>query len=51
MLAAFTLPFIAVSLSSGPAKFLQVMCFVVPLMVGTAISSTVFSKTSGETTT
>ena len=50
MLAAFILPFIAVSVSSGPAKFLQVMCFAVPLIAGMAISSIVISKSIGEIT-
>ena len=50
MLAAFILPFIAVSVSTGPAKFLQVMCFAVPLIAGMAISSIVISKSIGEIT-
>lgn len=43
-LASFILPLVAESLSSGPAKFLQVFCFVFPLLVGMAISSVVISK-------
>ena len=50
MLAAFILPFIAVSVSTGHAKFLQVMCFAVPLIAGMAISSIVISKSIGEIT-
>ena len=50
ILAAFILPFIAESLSSGPAKFLQVMCFAIPLFAGMAISSIVISKSIGEIT-
>ena len=44
ILAAFIMPFIAESISSGPAKFLQVLCFAIPLFAGMAISSVVISK-------
>ncbi len=44
ILVSFILPFIAESLSSGPAKFLQVMCFTFPLIVGMVVSSIVISK-------
>ncbi len=44
ILASFILPFIAESLSSGPAKFLEVMCFAFPLIAGMAFSSILISK-------
>ncbi len=51
ILAAFILPFIAESISSGTAKFLQVLCFAIPLFAGMAISSMVISKSIVETQT
>ena len=50
ILASFILPFIADSMSAGSAKFLQVICFAIPLFVGMAISSVVISKSIGEST-
>ncbi|MDX1929460.1 MAG: hypothetical protein SFV81_23235 [Pirellulaceae bacterium] len=50
ILAAFILPFIAESLASGQAKFVQVMCFAFPLIGGMAISSVVISKSIVEVT-
>jgi hypothetical protein len=50
ILASFILPFVAESLSSGTAKFLQVMCFALPLIGGMAISSIVIGKSIGEST-
>lgn len=46
--ASFILPFIADSLATGPAKFLQVVCFAFPLIAGMAISSAVISKSITE---
>lgn len=51
ILASFILPFIAESLSSGPATFLKVLCFAVPLLVGMVISTIVINKSIPETTT
>jgi hypothetical protein len=51
MLASFILPFIAESLSSGPAKFIQVLCFALPLIVGMMISTVAISKSVPETAT
>jgi hypothetical protein len=51
ILASFILPFIAESLSSGSAKFLQVLCFAVPLIVGMVISTMVINKSIPETAT
>jgi hypothetical protein len=47
-LVSFILPFIAESLSSGPAKFLQVLCFAIPLIVGMVISTIVINKSIPE---
>ena len=44
MLASFVLPFIAESLSDGPAKFLQMICFMAPLITGMLISTVVINK-------
>ena len=49
--ASFILPFIAESLSSGPAKFLQVLCFAVPLIVGMVISTMVINRSIPATAT
>ncbi len=49
ILASFILPFIAESVSTGSAKFLQVLCFALPLIVGMFISSVVISKSIPET--
>ncbi|AMV31249.1 hypothetical protein VN12_03960 [Pirellula sp. SH-Sr6A] len=49
ILASFVLPFIAESVSTGSAKFLQVLCFALPLIVGMFISSMVISKSIPET--
>ena len=51
ILASFILPFIAESLSSGPAKFLQVLCFALPLIIGMVISTVVINKSIPETAT
>ncbi|MFO0882753.1 MAG: hypothetical protein U0894_00955 [Pirellulales bacterium] len=51
ILASFILPFIAESLSSGSAKFLQVLCFAVPLVVGMVISTMVINRSIPETET
>ena len=51
ILVSFILPFIAESISSGAAKFLQVLCFATPLFAGMAISSMVISKSIVETQT
>ena len=42
--ASFILPFIAESLSSGSAKFLQVLCFAIPLIGGMIVSTAVLDK-------
>ncbi len=44
MLASFILPFIAESLSSGSANFLQVLCFAAPLVGGMLISTMVINR-------
>ena len=44
ILASFILPFIAESLSSGSAKFLQVVCFAMPLIMGMVLSTVVINK-------
>jgi hypothetical protein len=44
ILASFILPFIAESLSSGSAKFLQVLCFAMPLIAGMMISTAVINQ-------
>lgn len=49
ILVSFILPFIADSLSTGPAKFLQMICVTFPLITGMAISSMVISKSIKET--
>jgi hypothetical protein len=51
ILASFILPFIAESLSSGGAKFLQVLCFALPLIIGMVISTVVINKSIPETAT
>jgi uncharacterized integral membrane protein len=51
ILASFILPFIAESVSTGSAKFLQVFCFALPLIVGMFISSMVINKSIPETAT
>ncbi len=51
ILASFILPFIAESLSSGSAKFLQVLCFALPLIIGMVISTVALNKSIPETTT
>ena len=51
MLASFILPFIAESVSTGSAKFLQVLCFALPLIVGMFISSMVINNSIPETAT
>jgi hypothetical protein len=51
ILASFILPFIAESLSSGSAKFLEVLCFALPLIIGMAISTVVINKSIPETAT
>jgi hypothetical protein len=43
ILAAFILPHIAASISSGPAKFLKVICFAFPLIAGMVLSTLVIS--------
>lgn len=50
ILASFLLPFIAESLSSGPAKFLQVLCFAAPLVIGMVLSTVVINTSIPETT-
>lgn len=49
ILTSFILPLVAESLSSGSAKFLQVLCFAFPLITGMVISSMVISKSVVET--
>lgn len=49
ILAAFILPLIGESLSSGSAKFLQVLCFAAPLIVGMVISTMLINKSVSET--
>jgi len=44
MIASFILPFIAESLSSGSAKFLQVLCFAMPLIGGMMVSTAVLDQ-------
>lgn len=51
MLASFVLPFIAESLSSGSAQFLQVLCFALPLMIGMVISTVAINKAIPDTAT
>jgi hypothetical protein len=51
ILASFLLPFIAESLSSGSAKFLQVLCFALPLIIGMVISTVAINKSIPETAT
>lgn len=51
ILASFLLPFIAESLSTGSAKFLQVLCFALPLIVGMFVSSMVINQSISETAT
>lgn len=48
MLSAFILPLIAESVATGPGKFLQVICFAVPLISGMAISTILLNKSIGE---
>ncbi|MGE0758730.1 MAG: hypothetical protein AB7O38_17010 [Pirellulaceae bacterium] len=49
ILASFVFPFIAESLSSGPAKFAQVLCFGLPLVVGMVMSTVVINRSIPET--
>ncbi len=51
ILASFILPLIAKSFSTGSAKFLQVLCFALPLIAGMFISSMVIHKSIPETAT
>lgn len=51
MLLSFVLPFIAESISSGPAKLFQVICFALPLIAGMWVSSVVISKSIRESVT
>lgn len=44
ILAAFVLPFVAESASSGSANFLKALCFGLPLIIGMALSSAVINK-------
>ncbi len=50
-LAAFILPFVAESIATGPAKFMQVICFAFPLIGGMAISTFLLNKSIGESST
>ena len=47
---AFILPMIAESISDGPARFLKVMAFAFPLIVGMLFSNGVISKALGDPT-
>ena len=51
ILASFIMPLIAESLSTGSAKFLQVLCFALPLIAGMYISSMVIYRSIPETAT
>lgn len=48
ILTSFILPFVAESLSSGPAEFLKVMCFAAPLVGGMMISTATINKSIPE---
>lgn len=50
ILTSFVLPFIAESLSSGSAKFLQVLCFAMPLIAGMMISTAVINQSIPDAT-
>lgn len=47
ILGAFILPLIAESLSAGPARFLQVICFAAPLMTAMFFSNSIVSRAIG----
>ena len=51
ILASFILPLIAESFSTGSAKFLQVLCFALPLIAGMYISSMVIYRSIPEAAT
>lgn len=51
ILASFILPFIAVSVSTGSAMFLEMLCFALPLIAGMFISSMVINKSIPEAAT
>ncbi len=44
ILASLILPFIADSLAVGSAKFIQLICFAFPLILGMAMSTLVINK-------
>ncbi len=51
ILASFILPLIAESFSTGSAKFLQVLCFALPLIAGMFVTSKVIHKSIPEIAT
>jgi hypothetical protein len=50
ILGSFILPMVAESLSDGPGRFLQVICFAFPLIAAMLVSNATISRAIGEPT-